>query len=370
MIEVRAVKSRADLKRFIEFPYRLYRGDRYFVPALLTSEWEQFDRKKNPFFEHAEADLYLALDGNTVVGRVAAIEDRSYNEFHEERAALFGHFEATSLDVTRILLARVEEWARGRGLDVVRGPSKVSSNDMAGMLVENFDDPPSVMMPYNKREYLDYLTGCGYTKAQDTFAWKMAVSDGLPDRVGRIAKRVEKSLNVKIRRFNFKDLPGELAIVRGIYNRAWDRNWGFVPWTDHEIKHMGDELKLVADREVSMIAEVSGEPVGVSIMIPDINLLLRGTGGRLFPLGLPKLLLGKPKRGRLAVLGIVPEFRARGLDAVLYAESFWRGQKKYTSGEFGWTLESNQNITDGMKALGAQPYKRYRVLERRLTVKP
>ena len=370
MIEVRAVKSRADLKRFIEFPYRLYRGDRYFVPALLTSEWEQFDRKKNPFFEHAEADLFLALDGNTVVGRVAAIEDRSYNEFHEERAALFGHFEATSLDVTRVLLARVEEWARGRGLDVVRGPSKVSSNDMAGMLVENFDDPPSVMMPYNKREYLDYLTGCGYTKAQDTFAWKMAVSDGLPDRVGRIAKRVEKSLNVKIRRFNFKDLPGELAIVRGIYNRAWDRNWGFVPWTDHEIKHMGDELKLVADREVSMIAEVNGEPVGVSIMIPDINLLLRGTGGRLFPLGLPKLLLGKPKRGRLAVLGIVPEFRARGLDAVLYAESFWRGQKKYTSGEFGWTLESNQNITDGMKALGAQPYKRYRVLERRLTVKP
>jgi hypothetical protein len=366
VIDVRPVESHGDKRRFIEYPYRLYRGHQYWVPPLLVSEWESFNPAKNPFYEHAQVDLFLAWEGTKVVGRIAAIEDKSYNEFHGEPVALFGHFEAESAEATAALLAWVEEWARARGLSIVRGPTKAASNDMAGILVEGFDDPPTILMPYNDPEYLRYLEGAGYVKAQDTFAWRMHASGGLPDRVARIAERVKRNLGVRVRPADFKQVDSEIQIIRDIYNRAWEKNWGFVPWTDHEIQHMANELKMVADRDVTLIAEVQGEPAAFSLMIPDINQLLRGTGGRLFPLGLPKLLLGKAKRSRLAVMGIIPEYRGRGLDAVLYAESFWRGIRKYSSGEFGWTLESNTGITDAMKALGAEPYKRYRVLEKRL----
>ena len=364
------MEGRGDLKRFIEFPYRLYRGDPMWVPPLLVGEWETFNPKKNPYYDHATVDLFLALDAARVVGRVAAIEDSNYNDFHGEKVALFGHFEAESAEVTRLLLERVEGWARERGLDIVRGPSKAAANDMPGILVEGFDDPPTILMPYNGPQYLDFMTAAGYVKAQDTFAWRMHAAGGLPDRVGRISERVKRNLGVRVRTVNFKDVKGEIAIIRDIYNRAWERNWGFVPWTEREMEHMAAELKMVADKDVTLIAEVNGEPAAFSLMIPDINQLLRGTGGRLFPFGLPKLLLGKPKRSRLAVMGIIPEYRGRGLDAVLYAEGFWRGTKKYSSGEFGWTLESNTAISDGMKALGAEQYKRYRVFEKRLGEQP
>lgn len=366
MVEIKPVSGRADLRRFIEYPYRKYRAHPVWVPPLLVSEWETFNPAKNPFYDHSSVDLFLAVDGREVVGRVAAIEDRNYNEFHAARAALFGHFEARDAGVARQLLARVEAWARERGLDAVRGPTKAEANDMAGLLIENFEDPPAVMMPYNPPEYQGFIEGAGYAKSEDTFAWRMYSAGGLPDRVGKIAERVKRNLGVTIRKLDFRQVNREVAIIREIYNAAWDRNWGFVPWTEREIDHLAASLKIVADKEASLIAEIGGQPAAFSLMIPDVNELLRGTGGRLFPLGLPRLLLGKPKRSRVAALGIRPEYRGRGLDAVLYAESFWRGTRKFSAGEFGWTLESNDTITQGMKALGAEPYKRYRIFEKRL----
>ncbi len=366
--EIRAVdlKDRAMLKRFIEYPYQRYRGHRTWVPPLLVSEWEALNPKKNPFFDHAEVQPFLALENGTdrIQGRITAILDANYNACQSGPAVLFAQFEAESAEVAQALFDTVAQWGHERGMKYMRGPSQVMQNNMMGLLIENFENPPAVMMPYNPPEYQNYFEAAGFKKIEDTLAWRMTVAGGLPERVAKIAQRVKRNLNLEIRTIDFKNLDREAPIIREIYNSAWQNNWGFVPWTEAEIEHMKNELKLVADKATSFIAEASGRPVAFSITLPDINESLRGTGGRLFPLGLPKLLLNKPKRMRLIALGILEEFRGRGIDAVLYAESFWRGSKKYEGGEFGWTLESNPGITEGMKALGAIPYKRYRIFEK------
>ncbi len=369
MADIQKVSNKADLRRFIEYPYNLYKNHPTWVPQLLWQEWEDLDQsqKKNPFFEHAVSDYFLALENGRVVGRIAAIHDTSYNEFHSEACVLFACFEAESAGVAKQLLSTVETWGKTRNLNLVKGPSKLSQNDMMGVLIENFDDPPVVMMVYNPPTYAGFIEGAGYVKSEDTFAWRMTVEDGLPDRVTRIAERVKRNLKVNLRKIALgskKALAAELPILRGIYNAAWDKNWGFVPWTEHEIQHLASQLGQVADKDLCLIAEVDGKAAAFTVTLPDINEAMKGTGGRLY--GLAKVLLGKPKRMRLVAMGILPEFQGRGLDALLYAETFLRGQHKYKAGEFGWTLERNDAINNAMKALGAQQYKRYRIFEKRI----
>ncbi len=365
-VRIEAVTDRAKLKRFIEYPYQKYRNHPVWVPPLLIQEWETFNRDKNPAFDDADVDLFLALSGDTVVGRIAALENRRFNQAIDERSALFGYFEAENPEIARALLETVEGWGRQRGIHLVRGPFPVSLNDLEGLLIENFDDPPTILMAYNPPEYKGFIESAGYTKSMDTFAWRMYSKDGLPERVSRIAERVKRNLNVVVRELDWKKLDQEVPLILNIYNRAWADNWGFIPVTPREAMQIKDSLKTVADRKTTLIAEVNSQAAGFTIMLPDINQLLRGTGGRLFPLGLPKLLLGKPKRSRLYALGILPEFRGKGLDALLYAESFHRGIARYNAGEFGITLESNEAINTGMRALGAEPYKRYRIFEKKL----
>ena len=366
MTTIQPVTGRADLKRFIEYPYAKYRGHPTWVPPLLIQEWDTYQAHKNPFFQHSDVELFLALEGGRVVGRVAAIRDENYNRVYGENACLFAAFEAESEAVALALFAHVETWARARGCAVVRGPSKVEQNDMHGFLIENFDDPPTILMNYNPPEYPRFAEASGYAKAEDTLAWKMTVAQGLPERVGRIAERIKKNLKVSFRPLNFKNLDAEVPIIRTIYNAAWANNYGFVPWTEAEIDFMKNNLKQVADQKLCFIAEVAGQPVAFTLVLPDINEGLKGIGGRLLPFGILRLLTLKPKRMRLLTLGILPEYQGRGIDALLYAETFWRGQGTYAAGEFGWTLESNDAINNGMKALGAVAYKRYRIFEKRL----
>jgi GNAT superfamily N-acetyltransferase len=366
MVQIQPVSGRADLKRFIEYPYQKYRHHPVWVPPLLIQEWDTFNRDKNPAFEDADVDLFLALDSGRVVGRIAALENRRFNKVIGERSTLFGYFEAESAEIAQTLLKTVEDWGKRRGVNLVRGPFPVSLNDLEGLLIENFDDPPTILMTYNPPEYQGFIEGAGYEKSMDTFAWRMYSKDGMPERVTRIAARVARNLKVTIRELDWKRLDDEVPLVLNIYNRAWADNWGFIPISPREAVQIKDSLKTVADRRTTLIAEVNGQAAGFTIMLPDINQLLRGTGGRLFPFGLPKLLLGKPNRSRLYALGILPEFRGKGLDAVLYTESYQRGIARYSSGEFGITLESNEAINTGMRALGAEPYKRYRIYQKTL----
>jgi GNAT superfamily N-acetyltransferase len=362
-----SLDDRAGLKRFIEYPYRKYQNHPTWVPPLLVSEWELVDRKKNPYLHHSAVQLFLALEAGQVVGRVAAVDDQNYNDFHEQKTALFANFEAENAAVTKALMQAVEAWAKGRGLDTVRGPGKLEQNDMMGLLIENFDDPPAVMMAYNPPEYAGFMTEAGYGKSQDTLAWNIFTEGGLSERTLRIAERVRRNLpGLVIRPINMKQLDQEVAIIREIYNAAWQRNWGFVPWTEAEIDYMKGSLKQVADTQATVIAELNGEAIAFTLVVPDINQSLRGTGGRLFPLGLLKLLLYKPKRARMLAMGVRPAFQGKGIDALLYADVFSRRAKNYSAGELGWTLESNESVNKAIAATGATPYKRYRIFEKKL----
>jgi GNAT superfamily N-acetyltransferase len=366
MTQIVPVTTRAQRKRWIEYPYRKYAKHPIWVPPLLIQEWEDTDPKKNPFFDHTEVQLFLALENDVVVGRIAAIWDKSFNQYRKENAALFAGLEAENAAVFKQLLEHVEAWGRERGLDTVKGPSKIAQNDMHGFLIEGFEDRPAIMMNYNPPEYIAWSEAAGYSKSEDTFAWKMTVAQGLPDRVGRIAERVKRNLKVTLRPLNFKNLDAEVVHMRRIYNSAWRDNAGFVPWSEAEIDHLKKQLGQVADQKISFMAEIDGQPVAFSLTLPDINQALPGTGGRLLPFGFLKLTRYKYTRMRLIALGILDDYHGRGLDALLYAETFWRGSSTYSQGEFGWTLESNEGINNGMRALGAVPYKRYRIFEKKL----
>ncbi len=366
MMQIASVQSRADRKRWIEYPYQKYRSHPTWVPPLLIQEWADTDPQKNPFFDHSDIELFLALENGAVVGRIAAIVDQSFNQYRNEKTVLFACLEAATIEVFKALLERVEAWGKQRGMDTIKGPSKIAQNDMHGFLVDNYDDPPALMMNYNVPEYIAWSEAAGYSKYEDTFAWKMTVEQGLPERVGRIAERVKKNLKVTLRPLNFKKLNEEVVHLRAIYNSAWRSNVGFVPWTEAEIDHLKKQLGQVADQQISFMAEIEGKPVAFSLVLPDLNQALPGTGGKLLPFGVFKLQFFKYTRMRLIALGILDEYHGRGLDALLYAETWWRGKSKYSSGEFGWTLESNDGINNGMKALGAIPYKRYRIFQKKL----
>ncbi len=366
MTEIKSVTTRAERKLWIEYPYQKYRHHPTWVPPLLIQEWADTDPKQNPFFDHAEIELFIALENNKVVGRIAAILDQSFNKFRSENSVLFSSLEADNAAIFKALLERVENWGRTRGLTKIIGPSKVEQNDMHGFLMENFDDPPTIMMNYNPLEYIAWSEAANYQKYDDTFAWKMTVQQGLPERIVRIAERVKRNLKVTLRPINFKKLDDEAVHIQAIYNSAWSQNAGFVPWTDAEIKKLKNKLGQAADQQISYIAEIDGRAVAFSVVLPDLNQALPGTGGKLLPFGLLKLQFFKYTRMRLIALGILNDFQGRGLDALLYAETFQQGQKKYSSGEFGWTLESNEAINNGMRALGAIPYKRYRIFQKKL----
>jgi GNAT superfamily N-acetyltransferase len=367
---IAAVRSRADLKAFIHYPFRRYRHDPYWVPPLLISEWERFNPKKNPFYEHAEIALFLAHDEGRVVGRVAAIDDELHNRTHHDNLVFFGFFEAEDESVAAALLGAVESWARERGRDAVRGPANPSMNDGAGFQIDAFDTSPYIMMPYNPPEYPAYVEALGYHKVKDLYAWLFPdVERGASERVTRLAERVRKRYNPVIRKANIKDFEGELARVKKLYNEAWEANWGFVRYTDAEFEHLARELKLIGDPDLVLFVELKGETAGLVLTLPNFNQVLKHLGGRLLPFGIFKVLNRKKyiTQLRVAILGLMPEYRNKGLELVLMSE-FGRvaSAKGYKQGECSWVLEDNEAMNNGLEAAGGVRYKTYRIYQKAL----
>lgn len=362
-----AVESSSQRKAFIELPYRLYAGDPHFVPPLRRDEHRRFDPAHNPFLDHADMRLWLALDGERVLGRIAAIDDRLHNQVHGERVTWFGFLEATSAEVTRSLLAAVEAHAARSGSAAVRGPVNPSLHEAAGLLVDGFDDAPYALMSYNPRTYPAFVEGAGYGAVKDLFAWHVDVQAPLPERLTRIADRVRNRYGITIRPVNLKRFDEELEILKVIYRAAWEDNWGFVPPTDAEIRQLAVDLRPVADPELVLFAEMNGEPVACAVSIPDVNQVLKRMNGRLLPFGVFHFLRRKAivTRARMLLLGVLPKARKLGLYPLLIAEAKERATRRgYLHGEVGWTLEDNQLINDGIAAAGGLRSKVYRLYEK------
>ena len=373
MVSVSGVRSGADLRAFIDLPFRIYRDDPNWVPPLKSDVREILDENKNPFWKHARRTLLLAWNEGRVVGRIAAITDDEHNRIHSDRTAFFGFFECENdPEAARALFTAATEAARSflPGCDRLRGPLSPSMNEEVGALVpsESEPGPPVLMMAYNPAYYLDLFSAAGFEKEKDVVAIIAPVDDRSFKRLTRIAAGVEKrEPTLKVRMIRMDRFPEELATVKEIYNQAWEHNWGFVPMTSDEIDAMARKLKPLIYPPYIWFAEMDGKPVAFMLGIPDYNEVLIGMGGSLFPFGWWKFLTGKSKidRCRLMAFGVLPEFRRRGIDAVLYYRSMNEGVKKgIKSAEFSWMLEDNLNILKPLEVFGGRIYRRYRIVSR------
>ncbi len=368
-VTVVPVGSRRDLKRFIEYPFELYRHDPHWVPPLLISEWERFNSSKNPFYQHARISLFLAYRGERLVGRVAAIDDDNHNSTHQDNLAFFGFFEAADEEAAGALLARVEAWAREVGREALRGPANPCMNDGAGLQIDGFDIDPFIMMPYNPPSYPGFVEAAGYRKVKDLYAWLHDAERGLGERLLRLVDRVERRVKPIVRPMDMRRFDRELAILKRVYSEAWEKNWGFVKYTDAEFDHLAKELKLIIDPEVALIAEVNGDVAGVAIGLPDANQVLKRLRGRLLPFGFVSLLRRKRyiDQMRLPIMGLMPAYRRTGLELVLARELYARARAQgYRRYEGSWILEDNDAMNAGCRAIGATIWKTYRLYQKPL----
>jgi GNAT superfamily N-acetyltransferase len=370
-VEVSLVASGLEKDRFVKFQWEIYRDDRSWVPPLHMERHEFLDPEKNAFFKHSDVALYLARRGAQVVGRIAAVEDRNFNAFHGSRTAYFGLYESVDDPaVAATLFAAVKGWARRRGLTSVIGPLNLSTNYDCGLLVEGFESPPYVLMPYNPRYYADLFQACGLTKAKDLYAWERSAEVPPPERFARIADKIRQHTGITVRPVDLANFGAEVERIREVYNAAWEKNWGFVPMTDAEFDQLARELKRIVAPDLALIVEDRGEPIAFSLTVPDMNQALKHVGGRLttfgVPVGLAKLVYYSKRidRVRLMALGVKEGWRRRGIDAVMVVETIRRAHELgYKGGEISWTLEDNALVNRAIESCGCTRSKVYRIYE-------
>jgi hypothetical protein len=374
-LSVRPVRTTADLRRFIAFPYALHRGDPQWVPPLRMDVKKMLNREKNPFFHRAEAEYFLAEKRQggraaDVVGRIAAVHNRAHNEFHEDQVGFFGFFEcANDQAVADALFDAAAAWLKARGLTTMRGPASFSTNDECGLLVSGFDTPPTLLNPHNPPFYVDLVERAGFVKAKDMFQYQIR-NPQLPERLVRGARLLAERKKLTLHRLDMRKWDEAIETIKVIYNSAWEKNWGFVPMTDAEVDYLAAQLKPVVVPDLVVFCKQEGKTIGFGAALPDLNVALKtNPSGRVFP-GVLKILWAARKvtRIRIWALGLLPEYRMSGADALMY---HWIWDKGYALGhrwaEAGWILEDNPAMNNGLLRMGFEAYKTLRFYDRPLT---
>jgi GNAT superfamily N-acetyltransferase len=372
-VEVTPVERRADLERFLRLPWRIYAADPHWVPPLLADVRAALDPAKHPFHRHAEVALFLARRGSLPVGRIAAVVNRAHNDFHEDSVGFLGLFE--SIDdqgVADALFDTVAGWLRTRGMTSVQGPMNLSTNEeicSPGVLIDGWHRPPVIMMAHTPQYYAQLFERSGFEKSKDLLSFWIEGHEP-PTRLKRAYDRLTRDPAVRIRSLDMRRFRAEVALIQSIYNSAWERNWGFVPMTGGEIDHMAKQLKPVVNPKLCVIAEIDGEPAGFALGLPDFNMALRHVNGRLFPLGLVKLLWHRRRinTARTITLGLRPGYRNRGLDAAMITHIYIQGNAAgMWRSECSWILEDNWDMRRGLERMGAVADKTYRIYEKPLS---
>ena len=367
-VEIREAVSKKDIHKFIDFAHELYADDKNYVPELFLAQKEMFDRKKYPFYEYGDIKCFLAFENNKIVGRIAAIKNVRYNDFHKSNIGFFGFYEfINSKEVAEKLIQAAQEWLRSEGYDYLMGPTNFTTNETAGFLVEGFDEPPKIMMTYNAPYYDEILSSLGFEKEMDLYAY-MIYSFEASDKSIKLSQLIEQRLErtgIKIRNINLKNFKEEVDKIKKVYNNAWEDNWGFVPFTESEFKHLADGLKMLADPRFAYIAEHDGQPVGFSISLPNVNeITINFKKGRLLPFNIIKLLLNKNKVKSVRILatGILEEYRKKGIEAIFFAKNILEARRlNLVGGEASWILESNAEMVASAEKLNGVKYKTYRL---------
>ncbi len=368
-VGVEKVATKKQTREFIKFPYALYHNDKNWVPPLLMDDYRKVNRKKHPFYQHAEAEFFLARKDGAVSGRIAAIHDSIWEKTHQEKAAYWGWFECgNDPEVAKALFDAVFQWARARGCTRIIGPMSPNANDFIGCQIEGFEGSPVLLMSYNPPYYDRLIQDCGNRKWKDLVAWLLDSAD-TPERLAKIMPRVEAKGGFTIRTVNMKDYAGEIKRFNELYNQFEQVNAVFTPMTPAELELMAKDLKIAVDPELIFFAEVDGKPVGVSLSLPDFNVAFKAAHGRLFPFGVFHLLTAKKRTKflRTISMGVLKDHRNRGIDLSLYYHTFVTGKRKgYHGGEMSWVEEDNVNMTNTALKIGGKPYRKYRVYEHAL----
>jgi GNAT superfamily N-acetyltransferase len=374
-VEVIPVRSSRDLRRFVDLPWKIYNPSDHpeWVPPLRIAVRDALNTKSNPFYQTADRELFLALKQGRIVGRIAAIENRAHNTFHQDRVGFFGFFECTDdPDAASALFDAAESWLRARDLDTMRGPMNPSTNHECGLLVGGFDQHPMIMTTWNPRYYSALVESQGFAKAKDLLAYFFALQGAaaldLPERYRLHAERALQGKSLVFRDLDIHRFSAEVDRCWEIYNSAWEKNWGFFPMSRASFLHEAKVLKYIVIPQFTFMAEVNGEPAGFMIIVPDYHHAFKAIGtGRLLPTGLLTILRAKRRlrTGRVMILGAKPEYRRRGIFA-LFLHEIVRRAKAYgaVGAEGSWILEDNDKLNGPLTALGAKEYRRWRIYDR------
>jgi hypothetical protein len=378
---IRPVLSKSDRKAFVDLPYRLYAKDPNWVPPLKDEMHALITPGKNPWFEHGEAQLFLAEANGRVTGRISAHIDQLALAQPPEQGmgpgtGNWGLLEAEDAATSAALITRAEDWLRSKAMTRVLAPISISIWDDPGLLVKGHDHPPTVMMGHNSAAYESWIEASGYHGVKDLLTYEIPITVDFPPLAQRIIQSGERNARIVIRRVDKRKFDQEAALILGILNDAWSNNWGFVPITDSEIAHVGKKLKPIVYEDLIRIAEVDGEPVAFMMTLPDMNEKLISYGGSLFPFNWAKLLwwLRAPKvrTMRVPLMGVLQKLQSTRLASqlALMLVEFTRrdATTKYgaSRGEFGWVLDDNGPMKSVGEAINGEINKIYRIYEKTL----
>jgi hypothetical protein len=375
-VTIRPVLTKADRKRFVDFAWEVYRDDPAWVPPLKDEVHGLLDPKKNPWFGHARAQLWLAERGGRTVGRISAQVDELVLENMGAGTGQWGFLDALDQETAQALLRTGEDWLREQGMTRALGPFSLSIWDEPGLEIEGFAEPPTVMMGHHRPEYGPWVEAAGYGKAKDLLTYEVDIANWSDPMIARLIEAGERNAKIRIRKVDKGRFDEEAQVILGLLNDAWSDNWGFVPLTESEIAYAGKKLKPIIYEELVRVAEFEGEPVAFMLTIPDVNELIRDLNGELFPFGWAKLLwrLRKPRtrRARVPLMGVAKKLHNTRLAsqlAFMLIEFIRRDAvRKFgiRSGEFGWILEDNRGMLSIAELPGAKVNHRYRIYEKAL----
>ncbi len=368
---IRSIHTKADLKRFVGFPYHLYRDDPLWVPPLRLDVRNQFNPRRNPFLEHCTYDLFLLEDNGEVTGRIAAFIDTLAADFWKQPIGLFGYYECIpDAPASRLLLETAAEWLKSRGMKIMRGPWTFVSQEW-GFVVEGYAPPPVLMAPHNPPYYNDHMTAFGLRKAKDLLSYVISVKDGyrIPQRILTLTDAVAERHAVRVRRIDMRRYEQEVQTVMELSNQTITGNWGYSPVTEAEVHAIARDLKQIIQPGGVLFAEDGqGRPIGFAIALPDLNALIKNLNGRLLPFGWLKLLIGLPRlrRYRMFALGVIPQYHGKGIDSLLYRALYESLYAPDVWMEINYVLEDNTPMNNAIRKLDAKPLRRYRVYEKEL----
>lgn len=369
MIEICEVKSKQQFRSFIQLPNSIYKGDPNYVPELFLTQKALFDRKKNPFFLHSKVDFFLAYKAKQLSGRIALIRNNSHIYHTGEKCGFFGFFESIEdFDVTKALLDKAITWLSEEGLSNIVGPENFTTNDSCGMLISGFDKPPVIMMPYNKAYYNDFLIRYGFVKEIDLFSYFIDDQTLISPSITRLVKGISEKLaasNITIRTMNYKILEQEISSFREVYNQSNKDNWGFLPLNEKEFTELALQLRQFVPEKLVLIVEKDKQQIGFIVATPDLNQVTRHIkSGRLLPFGILKYLWYKRKinKVRVLILGILDEYRNKGIDILLYKKI----QENAAAlgiycAEACYVMENNLQMRSILEKIGGKSVKTYRI---------